>query len=125
MSNRLVNFERILKKSRFYRKKVNQKRKSKKYEVSTMKKKHEKNLIKFTPPSSVCQIIDDAIEERRQSEGTFDIKKHISRYNLADKESKEALVEELLDAIFLDDLFREFRDSRCRAASLPDQENWD
>jgi hypothetical protein len=88
-----------------------------------MKKKRRKNSIKLSHTPSVCRIVDDAIEEKRKNEGTFDIEKHISKYNLTDKESEEALVGELVDAIFLDDLFREFNDSGCPTVSSLDQEN--
>ncbi|MHC4240857.1 MAG: hypothetical protein ACYS3N_06305 [Planctomycetota bacterium] len=87
-----------------------------------MKKKRRKNFINLSHPPSVCRIIDDAIEQRRNNERTFDIEKHISKYNLTDKESEEALVGELVDAIFLDDLFREFEDLSCHTISSLDQD---
>ena len=87
-----------------------------------MKKKYRKKFIEASHPPSVCRIVDEAIEQRRKNEGAFDIEKHILKYNLTDKESEEALAGELVDAIFLDDLFRELNDSGCSAISLRDEE---
>jgi len=84
-----------------------------------MKKKDDILLFKSNSHSSICQIIDEAIEQRRLNINKFEMDKYISKYKSTDKESEEAMIEELQEAIGLEELFRKFRELNHLASSLP------
>lgn len=92
------------------------------YEVNAMKKKDEKSVLNSDSRSSVCHIVDEAVEQWRKNKDRFDIEKFISKYKPMDKESEEAITEELVDALILDDLFSEFRELKHHMSGFREQD---
>lgn len=74
-----------------------------------MKHRTDKKAATVSPEPPACRIISDAIDEFRENRSQFKLDKFVSQYPASSPESKEAFMDEIKNALRLEEVFSQFR----------------